>query len=178
MMDEQGHWYSPIYSQKEESVRNIPVGKHPYYVKDVGCELVAIFNMMFYLNKTDSLKSIISFAENNGMLYIPSGKYGTDPVKIYKYFNRKNVGYIKCGSQEKFFSYILQGYYGIITYFNKNFFKNGIHTFFLYYDSIKKEYVVFNGYDASTSSAKRYKRIADIYKKGGKSFYCGYVCKK
>ena len=175
--DALGLWYSPIYSQSQKGVANLPVGKKPCYIKDVGCELVAIYNMMFYLRKTDSLNNIIKFAERKKMLYVSSGSLGTDPARIYKYFRAKKVKYYICDGFGDFISKMLNGYFGIVSFTNKNFFRNGIHTFFLYYDAKKKEYVVFNGYDAATNCAKRYKKIQDIYKNGGKSFFYGYACK-
>lgn len=77
-----------------------------------------------------------------------------------------------------FFSCLMNNYYGIITFTNKNFLKNGIHTFFLFYDKNNKEYVVFNGYDAKITSAKRYKNISDISKNGGSSYFYGILFKK
>ena len=111
------------------------------------------------------------------MLYVSSGSLGTDPARIYKYFRAKKVKYYICDGFGDFISKMLNGYFGIVSFTNKNFFRNGIHTFFLYYDAKKKEYVVFNGYDAATNCAKRYKKIQDIYKNGGKSFFYGYACK-
>lgn len=39
--------------------------------------------------------------------------------------------------------------------------------FFLFYDKNNKEYVVFNGYDAKITSAKRYKKYIRYFKEWG-----------
>lgn len=124
------------------------------------------------------MKNIITYAENNHMLYLRSGVWGTNPAKIYKYLKYRNVKYSICDEPRIFFSFLMNNYYGIITFTNKNFFKNGIHTFFLFYDKNNKEYVVFNGYDAKITSAKRYKNISDISKNGGSSYFYGILFKK
>ena len=176
--DSYGFWFSPIYSQYDSAVADLKVGSKPCYIKNVGCELVAIYNAMLYLNKADSLKNIIKYAENNHMLYLQSGVLGTNPAKIYKYLKYRNVKYSICDEPRIFFSCLMNNYYGIITFTNKNFLKNGIHTFFLFYDKNNKEYVVFNGYDAKITSAKRYKNISDVSKNGGSSYFYGILFKK
>ena len=167
-----------IYYQKDYLIKSMKYGTH--YIEKVGCEIVATYNIMAFLKKKpDFAKIILEFELNNMYYFTSTGKYGTDPEDLYKYFNAHNVKYSKYTSRSKFDKNMSSGKNkcGIFSYWNKKknsykiyFWNEGLHTVAYKYDSKKKKYYVYNFGNKTTYSKKELTNILDEHR-----FIIGYT---
>ena len=100
-LSEQNFGY--IFRQSDPTVSDIRYGVSRQKVKNVGCGIVAIYNVMLSLNKPQSFAEIAAEARK---LRIPwlFGFFGTKPRSLGRYFDKMEIPYSRTDSAEEFCS--------------------------------------------------------------------------
>ena len=147
-----------IYGQGTSPVKSMRYGD--YNISYNGCELVAVYNVMRFINKKQNFAQIILEFEINHMYYFfNSGKYGTDPEDLKKYFRAHNVDFGYATRLDMFIKNIIskKNKCGIFSFWNNeckehpfDFVSGGLHTVAYDYDAKTKKITTFNLYNSDT----------------------------
>lgn len=140
-----GRYSSYILGQQNNPVANMKYGPDSK-IKNVGCELVAIYNVLKFIKKFQMFSKIILEAEMNGLSWL-GGRFGTKPENIGKYFDAYKIKYSKYTNLDKFKKKIKSSKITIVSVWNNGLF-SGIHTYCLYYEN--KKYKAINYYSNDT----------------------------
>lgn len=165
-----------IYGQSNPIIRDIKFRN--YTLKDVGCEIVATYNIMKLLRIRVNLADLIlEFEMNNMYKIISTGVWGVEPKHLYKYFKAHNIKYNKYTDKEKFINN-RKSRYGIIAFWNNNgriWFSQGIHTIAYWYNEKEKLYYFANFYNRDTLPRKMTDKEFKDFIKSKNHFIVGYT---
>lgn len=131
---------------------------------EVGCGIIAIYNMLRMFGTPQKLADLIREFETNSTETVPFGFWGINPYSLKKYFNKYCIPYSKINRISKLDKMKIEGGIYLLTYWNNA--KKliaGAHTVALC--CIDNEYVVFNLSNRRTSVSK-FKNAADIIDDG------------
>ncbi len=158
-----------IYDQKNKKVAELQFSSAR--IKDVGCEIIAIYNVMKLLGKFQPFANVISECFMNGLDWL-SGHFGINPKNIYKYFDAHKIYYQKTTSFETWINRLHKKKRGILSAWNaKNIF-SGLHTVMITYKNNK--YYIYNAWKNSTKEEEiKTKQKLKEYMVG--SFIIGYT---
>ena len=98
-LSEQNFGY--IFRQSDPTVSDIRYGVSRQKVKNVGCGIVAIYNVMLSLNKPQSFAEIAAEARKLRMPWL-FGFFGTKPRSLGRYFDQMGIAYSRTDSAEEF----------------------------------------------------------------------------
>ncbi len=98
-LSEQNFGY--IFRQSDPTVSDIRYGVSRQKVKNVGCGIVAIYNVMLSLNKPQSFAEIAAEARKLRMPWL-FGFFGTKPRSLGRYFDKMEIPYSRTDSAEEF----------------------------------------------------------------------------
>lgn len=90
-------------------------------IAESGCGVIAAYNLLVSLGQSELLSEVIYGFEKWGVeIEVSWGSWGSNPFKMYKYFNRKGLRYKKCPSLKTFKNYAKKSKQDnfIITYWN------------------------------------------------------------
>ena len=90
-------------------------------IAESGCGVIAAYNLLVSLEQSELLSEVIYGFEKWGVeIEVSWGSWGSNPFKMYKYFNRKGLRYKKCSSLKTFKNYAKKSKKDnfIITYWN------------------------------------------------------------
>ncbi len=157
-----------IYDQKADYIKDMRYGIASF--GNVGCEIVATYNLLIAIKRPTMLNSIIAEFELNNMYYggiRTCGKLGTDPDDLYRYFNAHKIKYSKTKKIETLKKQLAKDKYGkfIIGYWNKGRYSGTIHTVY----AIKRKnsnYICVYNYGDGYESIKVDKFIKRINEQG------------
>ena len=155
-----GNFTDYIYDQYNKKVAYLKFSSA--IIKNVGCETIAIYNIMKLIGKYQYYPDIINECYMNGLDWV-SGHLGIWPKNLRRYFNAHYVKYTFYTNKKLFFSKINSSKFGIISYWNGKPYISSLHT--IAYKKIGNKYYFFN-------SDGRYNTIDKIK---GRIFICGYI---
>ena len=140
-------------------------------IKDVGCELVAVYNVMKRLGKWQNFANLITEFVINGLSW-NYGYFGTESKYLAKYFDSHSVKYSHYYKDvSRFEKKAKKGRIAIMSFWNSGWFCDGIHTVAVFYKNGKWIVYNYSKYDETTSS---FNNLTEIFKKT-KYFIRGYV---
>lgn len=97
--------YKPIndylYRQDNKQAAALKYGRLGKRIENVGCALVAVFNVMKRLGKPRAMTEIISSAEKLRMPWL-FGVFGTKPRSLGRYFSANGVEYARISDLAEF----------------------------------------------------------------------------
>lgn len=137
-----------ITSQKEEFICDMTYGY--YNMGNVGCEIIAVYNLLASIGKPQFLTTIIKEFDKNFMYYwlsIPKwGRFETDPDDLYKYFKAHKISYSKTKNIIVFASQLKSTSEGnfIIGYWTKGRLLGFIHTVYAHKNKNSNRLFVYN----------------------------------
>ena len=135
-----------IYNQNNPPVNNLAFGVSK--IKDVGCEIISIYNLLVAKKKEVYFPDVISECYINGLAWL-EGRFGMNPKHMYRYFDAHKINYKKTTSFNKWYERLKDKKLGIISYWNKWHVFDGIHTVFVKYDRGH-----FSGYNIYTNQTE------------------------
>lgn len=131
---------------------------------EVGCGIIAIYNMLRMFGTPQKLADLIREFETNSTETVPFGFWGINPYSLKKYFNKYYIPYSKINRISQLDKMKSDGGIYLLTYWNNaKKLTAGAHTVALC--CIDNEYVVFNLSNRKTSVSK-FKNAADIIGNG------------
>ncbi len=92
---------SYIFNQSAPDIADIKYGFSRRKVKNVGCGMVAVYNVMLRLNKPQSFAEIVGEARKLHMPWL-FGFFGTKPRSLGRYFDRMGIPCKRTDSAEEF----------------------------------------------------------------------------
>lgn len=134
-----GGFYDYIHSQGDSRVSNLMFGRAR--IKKVGCELIAIYNVMKYIGRFHYFPDVINQCYINGLAFL-AGHCGIMPKNIYKFFKASQVEFKTYSSFNKFISNLKKGTCGILSAWNHITGLTGLHTVMIVYKN--GEYLIYN----------------------------------
>ncbi len=161
-----------ITDQWDDSVADYDFGFAKF--KDVGCEVVAVYNLMISLGRPERLEDVIYDFERWAIEFsVGWGHLGSNPREIYRYLRKKNIEYRRytklqyekfCfmsdrGGPEK--DFIFSRWNTPIT--------DGLHTFYVEKDG---EYLAYNNEVLRATEMDAY-----LDGRSEAAFICGYIIK-
>ncbi len=90
-----------IFNQSDPVIADVRYGVSRRKVKNVGCGIVAVYNVMLCLNEPKSFAEIAVEARKLRMPWL-FGFFGTKPRSLGRYFDKTGVPYIRTDSAEEF----------------------------------------------------------------------------
>lgn len=147
-----------IYDQNDEKVKEMLYGEET--IGNVGCELIAIYNIMKLKNKPVSFADIIYESDFSGH-HVATGRLGTNPYEIGKMLTQFDLKYSLIKKQSKLKRKMGNNY--ILSFWNRGGVSKGLHTIAVHVAG-KKAIVTYNdGVDEDTKwkTRKRFKEILE-----------------
>ncbi len=140
----------------------------------VGCEVASVYNLLISLNKTEMLSETIHNFEVWAIeLSIGWGNLGSNPNEIYRYLDKKGIGYKKYTSYSSFKSALEQrgSCKFIMSTWNKGGVTSGLHTYYCF----KTSDTEIRSYNMrSRTTYETHTNIDDVYSYGG-NFIVAYI---
>ncbi len=157
----------PIFGQGLDDYSDIKYGKYSFSFN--GGELAAVYNAMLLSGKNTGLRETVEEFENNNMTVL-NGLGGTDPKRLFEYFDGHDVEYERFTEKTQFLASLSDGCVFIYSYYSN--FKRLIHTVSgkLTGDTVS----IYNL--ENTDAAERIYNKDDFF--SGRSFICGYIVNK
>lgn len=163
--------YGYITKQYDYRFANWKVGKKSY-LYDTGCEIIASYNAMKMIGRGDTLAKTTYDIECLDILFLSSGEYGANPYDLGKYYKKKAAKYMYTTNTLEYYGTMnnKDNVVSVVSYANKNFFKNGLHTFVI--SKYQENYYLYND-----DSLDNYTFLDDIFSFGDDygSFLCSYI---
>ena len=145
-----------IYRQEDSSISWMRYGNFPedaegkvqdeYRFRENGCEVIAVYNIMFIKNQRQEVYDIARYFEENGHLVL-GGKWGTNPFTMGEYFDNQNIEYSRFESYDDFVNEIKDGNLFIVSVWNTDKCEDGVHTYAVEYSAGK--YYAYNSGEES-----------------------------
>ena len=168
-----------IFGQDLYPYNNLKFSGKP--VVDVGCGPIAIYNVMKALSKKPYFPDVLNECYLNG-LQLLNATWGTNAIKMAKYFDAHNVSYKKTRKFDTWIKNIKEDKLGIMLFWNawnKDFklknVKNGMHFTMVKYKNDK--YDVYNAY-SNSKDIYTCKNLKELKNYMGGSFSYGYTFSK
>ena len=163
-----------ITRQNETNLKDYNCGNYRFgftTFSGVGCEVASVYNAMIALGKTEMLsETIYSFEKWAIEFAIAWGKFGSNPLQISTYLNKKGIGYSKITNYNNFKSQVeKQANCHIIMSRWNNSWTDGLHTFY-----IKKQNSKYYSYNWVYSYATVDRNNIDAFNDGS-GFIVGYI---
>ena len=155
-----GYYTDYIYDQYYKKVAYLRFAAA--IVKNVGCETIAVYNIMKMIGRYQYYPDILNECYMNG-LAVHNGYLGIRPTNLRKYFNAHYVRYNYYTDKRQFFAKIGRSRFGIISYWNNLPIISSLHT--IAYKRIGNKFYFYN-------ADSRYNTIDKIK---GRYFICGYI---
>lgn len=131
----------------------------------VGCGVVATYNLMLAIDKYQQLAQVIYDFERWGVEYAFAwGRFGSNSRDIWRYLAKYHVRYTKCNTLSRLDSYGSSNEYFIMGRWNDPF-TRGAHIFYIYKEDGLFKIYNNNGFSADT--------IRDVCE--GCTYMCGYA---
>ncbi len=141
-------------------------------IKDVGCETIAIYNVLKKLGKYQYYPEVLIECYMNNLAW-NNGNFGINPKNIYKYFDAHNISYKKTINFKTWNSRIKTAKAGILSFWYIRGYKvHGIHTVMVVYKN--KKYYIYNAYNNSINT-EEIKNLEELEDYMGGSFIIGYT---
>ena len=164
-----GNFKNYIYNQEDVKVANLKFANA--FVKKVGCETIAVYNIMKLIGKFQYYPNVLIECEMNGLAWL-SGHFGIWPKNLYKYFDAHNISYEKTKKFDTWISQIKKKKRGILSAWNAWHWFKGLHTVMVTYKDGK--YYIYNALPNSTKPETfESKQELKDYMEG--SFIIGYT---
>lgn len=90
-----------IFNQSDPVIADVRYGVSRRKVKNIGCGMVAVYNVMLRLNKPQSFAEIVGEARKLRMPWL-FGFFGTKPRSLGRYFDQMGIPYRRTDSAEDF----------------------------------------------------------------------------
>ena len=158
-----------IYNQHFYPFSDYKVGVSKF--KNVGCEIVAVYNIYMCFEKKVKLSDLIFDFELYGLV-MAGGTLGSNSNRIDRYFVLKNIKYDKYYNLSTLEKSMKKGDKAIISFWNEN--GIGLHTVAFF--QIADFFVVLNRYGNSTDETNIFYSINDIVSSRNK-FIAAYIVK-
>ncbi len=158
-----------IYNQCNAKFANLKFNSAK--ICNVGCETIAIYNIMKLIGKFQYYPNVISECYMNGLAW-NKGHFGINPKNIYKYFDAHNISYKKTKKFEDWVEKLKEKKKGILSFWNDWHIFGGLHTVMVVYKS--KKYYVYNAY-SNSKTTEEFKSIKKLKDYMGGSFIIGYI---
>lgn len=163
-----------ITRQNETYLKDYKCGNYRFgftTFSGVGCEVASAYNAMIALGKTEMLsETIYSFEKWAIEFAIAWGKFGSNPLQISTYLNKKGIGCSKITNYNNFKSQVeKQANCHIIMSRWNNSWTDGLHTFY-----IKKQDSKYYSYNWVYSYATVDRNNIDDFNDGS-GFIVGYI---
>lgn len=166
-----------LNGQGTEPLCQMRYGRIP--LRQNGCELIAVCNVMLLCGRPQSLPDLIYAFECNRMHYLfPSGIWGTNPVRLKRYFDAQGVQYQYSRKEPVFLANASMETVscGIVSFWNHrrsvhpyNWFGGGLHT--VAFCRKKGAYWVYNRYSEDIAP-RRYTALSALLE--DRRFIVGY----
>ena len=166
--------YGYITNQHDAVFKNWKMGsKSNLY--DTGCEIIASYNAMKMIGKEDTLAKTTYDIECLDILFLANGEYGANPYDLGTYYKKRGADYTYTTNTLEYYGNMnnKDNVVSVVSYANKNFFNNGLHTFVISkYDGVYYSY--------NDDPYNNYLIIDDIFSFGDdySSFLCSYIFKE
>lgn len=147
-----------IYDQNDERVKEMLYGEET--IGNVGCELIAIYNIMKLKNKPVSFADIIYESDFSGH-HVATGRLGTNPYEIGKILTKFDLKYSLIKKQSNLKRKMGNNY--ILSFWNRGGVSKGLHTIAVHVAG-KKAIVTYNDgvdEDKKSKTRKRFKEILE-----------------
>ena len=147
-----------IYDQTDERVKEMLYGEET--IGNVGCELIAIYNIMKLKNKPVSFADIIYESDFSGH-HVATGRLGTNPYEIGKILTKFDLKYSLIKKQSNLKRKMGNNY--ILSFWNRGGVSKGLHTIAVHVAG-KKAIVTYNDgvdEDKKSKTRKRFKEILE-----------------
>lgn len=135
-----------IYGQTKAPVASLRYGSAGKELRDVGCGIAAVYNVMRFLGQPQPVADVINDAELLRLAFM-GGRFGTKTKKLDRYFKLHGVPcqiYRRCSD----FKQALDSHSIAIVCTWNNKITDGIHFYCLYRDSETGELTALNYYSA------------------------------
>lgn len=142
----------------------------------VGCEVASVYNAMIALRHPEMLSETIYCFEAWAIeLSIGWGNLGSEPWRMYRYFEKKGIEYEKYTSYSSLEAVVdsKSRCYIIMSRWNADPTTTGLHTFYIYKAADK----VFNSYNWRYSSESLQRETLSTFNDGS-GFIVGYILYK
>ena len=175
-----------IYEQSQSFASNLLYGG--FRLSYNGCEIIAIYNVLKYMNHYMSIQKLIYYGETQQWYLFShsNGAWGSNLAKCSGFLTVQGLEYdTYIGPQSKNFEKLCKsGKICIASYNNKkainsvgDIFSNFmIHTFAFYYDKRKSKFIVFNGYGWSPKAPAEFTSYKEV-RANARFFLFGYIFK-
>ena len=151
------------------------VAKMKYGILEIasnGCELIAIYNVLYAMGKKRELANIIYDFEMNGGIWM-EGLFGTKPSAVGKYLKGKKLTLTKYYSTKKIDKNTTKGDICVIIYLHTGVMIHTVMTKKISKDSLD----VYNRY-SNSSSKQSAESVYDLVKTDGYKMRIGWIVKK
>ena len=154
-----------INCQSEKYIKDMRYGLAK--VKNVGCEIIAIYNLLILIKKPQMFTNIINEFELNNMYYggtAASGHLGTDPDDLYKYFKAHGIKYSKTNKFDNLKNQLSKNKSGkfIVGFWTRGRYTSTIHTVCVKKNSNSNYVTVYNYY---SDTGTQILRVSDFLKR-------------
>ena len=156
-----------------QAVGNVAEMKYGIWrIASNGCELIAIYNVLYAMGKKRDLANIIYDFEINGGIWM-EGMFGTKPSAVGKYLKGKKLALTTYYATKKIDANTTKGDICVIIYFHTGVMIHTVMTKKNSEDSID----VYNRY-SNSSSVRSAESVYDLVKTDGYKMRIGWIVKK
>ncbi|MGM9971437.1 MAG: hypothetical protein ACI35W_03440 [Anaeroplasmataceae bacterium] len=162
--------YGFITNQGASEFEKMNLGKNSN-LRIAGCEIIASYNAMKMIGKNTDFATTAFDIECLDILFLSNGEYGSNPYDLGCYYKKRNASYKYTSNILEYYNYMEKNdVVSVVSFANKDFFKNGLHTF-----TVSK--LDGNIYTFNSDYSNNYGTLDNICDCGNgySSFLCSYV---
>ncbi len=162
--------YGFVTNQGSKEFEKMKLGEKSN-LKVAGCEIIASYNAMKMIEKNTDFAKTAFDIECLDILFLSSGEYGSNPYDLGCYYKKRMASYKYTSNILEYYSYMAKkDVVSVVSFANKNFFENGLHTFTVS-KSNDKIYTFNSDYSNNYNTLDNITNCGNGYS----SFLCSYV---